>query len=299
MRSATLARLVPLVNGVLIIMIAYNLAQITWSLLLPAGTRMPGSQDPTPQLSAATLPGPTETDAGSIADWHLFGKLDTAKPVVAKVVKAPETKLNLRLAGIFYTQSSYPAMQPLALIAEGNNPERNYRVGDFLTDSVRIHEILADRVILARGERLEALTLPKDSKSSTASGGRRAAADSVPQTSAPEDPSALRQIDAGAIAQQLRQSGQLDLERLQDVAFPQPYLQDGQFIGFQLHPGRNRRMLQQLGLRNGDVIIELNGTRLSDPSQGMQIIQEMFSADRIDARVLRNGNEMPFTFMLN
>jgi type II secretory pathway component PulC len=58
-------------------------------------------------------------------------------------------------------------------------------------------------------------------------------------------------------------------------------------------------MLQQLGLRNGDVIIEINGTRLSDPSQGMQIIQELFSAERIDARVLRNGNEMPFTFTLN
>lgn len=296
MRPEFLARLAPLVNSVLIIMIAYSLAQITWSLLTSNAIRNK-DHPPLPQLSSATLASDDSTDVAVIADWHLFGKLED-RPAPAKVRKAPETKLNLRLAGIFYTRSDH--LQPLALIAAGDQAERNYKVGDYLADSVRIHQILTDRVILSRSGRLEALTLPKESRKNNPASPTRPALPrtSVSTTASNISPSGVTEIKAGAVATQLRQSTKNDLTSLQQLAFTRPYVQNGQFIGFQLQPGRNRRLLRQLGLRNGDVILEVNGIRLHNPSQGIQAIQELLSADRIDAKILRNGNEMPFTFLL-
>lgn len=295
MRPEFLARLAPLVNSLLIILITYSLAQITWSLLTSDTVRSI-NPSPIPQLSSATRANDSVTDVAVIADWHLFGKLND-RPAPVKVKKAPETKLNLRLAGIFYTTNSN--LQPLALIAEGDQAERNYKVGDFLTDSVRVHEILTDRVILSRSGRLEALTLPKESRRDNTSPTHPTLPRNTTSTARSSTSGGVTEIKAGAIAEQLRQSTQNDLSGLQQLAFTRPYVQNGQFIGFQLQPGRNRRLLRQLGLRNGDVILEVNGTRLHNPSQGMQVIQELLTADRIDAKVLRNGNEVPFTFLLN
>lgn len=297
MRPQSISRLVPLVNSLLIILIAYSLAQITWRFFGADPTVSNLTHQPVAQLSTATLPDADTADASIIANWHLFGKLND-RPATVVVKKVPETRLNLRLVGIFYSESNN--LQPMALIAEGTQAERSFNVGDFLTDSVRVHEILTDRVILSRAGRLETLKLPKQTAASSASSANsnrlaRAA------TSHRADPAtgANNEIKAGAIAQQLRQSASDDLSGLQQLAYTRPYVQNGQFMGFQLQPGRNRRLLRQIGLRNGDVITEVNGIKLYDPGQGMQVIQELMSAERIDAKVLRNGNEIPFTFLLN
>lgn len=66
-------------------------------------------------------------------------------------------------------------------------------------------------------------------------------------------------------------------------------MQNGQFLGFRLHQ-RDRQLFQQLGIQNsGDVLTEINGTRLNSPAQGLMMVQELMSANRLDVRVLRNG----------
>jgi len=76
-------------------------------------------------------------------------------------------------------------------------------------------------------------------------------------------------------------------------------VQNSQFVGFRLRPGRDRQLFQQLGLNGGDVLTEINGTRLNSPAQGLMMLQELMSASRIDVRVLRNGAEVPLTFSLD
>jgi general secretion pathway protein C len=85
---------------------------------------------------------------------------------------------------------------------------------------------------------------------------------------------------------------------LEDVAFASPYILNGQFLGFRLRPGRDRQLMQQLGLSNGDVITEVNGSRLNNPMQGFAMLQELTRAERISVRVLRNGAEIPLAFSL-
>ncbi|HSA46543.1 MAG TPA: hypothetical protein P5552_08575, partial [Candidatus Competibacteraceae bacterium] len=106
-------------------------------------------------------------------------------------------------------------------------------------------------------------------------------------------------IDASAVAERLRGEVASRPQALEEIAFASPYVQNGQFMGFRLRPGRDRSLFQQLGLNGGDVLTEINGTRLSSPAQGLAILQELMSASRIDVRVLRNGAEVPLTFTLD
>jgi general secretion pathway protein C len=87
-------------------------------------------------------------------------------------------------------------------------------------------------------------------------------------------------------------------QALEDIAFASPYLQNGQFVGFRLREGRDPKLLGQLGLRGGDVVIEINGSRLSSPVQGLTLVREVLGADQVNVRVLRGGVQVPLTFSL-
>ena len=115
------------------------------------------------------------------------------------------------------------------------------------------------------------------------------------------EPAASRKpqvIDATAVVSRLRGEVTTRPRALEDIAFASPYLQNGQFIGFRLRPGRDRQLFQQLGLNGGDVLTEINGSRLNSPAQGLTALQEVLNAGQINVRILRNGAEIPLTFSL-
>ena len=271
---------------VLLAVAAYQLAALTL-LWLPW---------PEPRLSLTAVDKPLSSspavgvadaipDAAQIADWHLFGVVAQV-PAPQPVTAAPETRLNLRLAGIFYRADR----SALALIAEGSGPEQIYRVGDALTGGVTVHQIQADKVILARAGQLEALSLPRES-------------DNEPiavNTTAPTATSlgAPQLVEAGQIAGLLREQIAANPAALETLAFATPHMEQGQFAGLRLRPGRDRRLLGRLGLRSGDILTELNGVRLTDPIQGLGLLRDMFNNQQVDAKIVRNGQAIPYTFLL-
>ena len=210
----------------------------------------------------------------------------------------PVTPLNLRLVGIFFMERG--GNRALALIADGNSPERGYRIGESLPGGARLQRIQRDHVVVSRGGREEVLNLPKLGEAIPA------APEFVPPGAPPalenaEPPASMEPgvIDASAVAERLRGEVMTRPQALEDIAFASPYVQNGQFVGFRLRQGRDHRLLRQLGLNSGDVITEVNGSRLSSPAQGLTLLQEMLSADQISVRVLRNGAEIPLTFSLS
>lgn len=301
-----LARLAPWVLLLLIILIAHSLAQLIWLILTPAtgavSSVLPLDTQGAPDRAA-------RADVEAIVNWHLFGKTDTPVPPAAPV-KAPETKLNLRLAGILYSNS--PLRRPLALIAEGDNLERNVGEGEFVSAGVRVREIARDHVILTRNGRPETLSLPRESKDATGPaignlrsglGDDTAVRDEGSANANPNSDSAASIaptiIKAGAILGPIRESLASRPEALSDIAFVEPISRDGRFLGFHIKTGRNRRLLGQLGLRQGDIVTEVNGAPLSDPSQGIALMQELVQANQVQIKVLRNGTEVPLNFLLN
>jgi len=292
---------VTVINALLVIALAHALATLTIATLTGLAPTPAGITSPPP--GAVAIENSTRrqpADVAAIRAWHLFGKLETGRPVAAPPVAIPATPLNLRLVGIFFAERGGP--WALALVADGNSLERGYRVGDELPGGARLERIERDQVVVSRNGREEVLKLPKLSESQ-----RPVVALSVPLEPAVEptpEPgpttfNAPQVIDASAIAERLRGEIASRPQALEDIAFASPYVQNGQFMGFRLRPGRDRALFQQLGLNGGDVLTEINGTRLNSPAQGLAVLQELLSAGRIDVRILRNGAEVPLTFTLD
>lgn len=289
------------VNMLLVIALAYTLAGLTLTLLtgqsssLTDLTTEPVARSATGEGSNSLQPA----EIAAIGPWHLFGKVEANRPIERPPVTVPVTPLNLRLVGIFFTErGNGPA---LALIADGNNLERGYRIGDALPGGARLERIERDQVIVSRNGREELIKLPKldDPNRPMAAPNPTSVLPVSAQESGPTTFSASQMIDASAIAERLRSEGLSRPQALEDIAFASPYVQNGQFVGFRLRPGRDRQVFQQLGLNGGDVLTEINGTRLSSPAQGLALLQELMSASQIDVRVLRNGAEVSLTFTLD
>jgi general secretion pathway protein C len=300
------------VNAILVIALAHALAGLTAAILwsrLPLPVKAVTSALPDPFSSEIAIAQPT--DYAAISAWHLFGRMEAPQTVEAPPAPMPTTPLNLRLAGVFFVERG--GDRALALIAEGNGMERGYRIGESLPGGARLDQIQRDSVVVSRGGRREVLNLPRleDAGKMPVSEDMAPAMPAEPAMPMPmpmpaepgmmPEPATFhepRPIDATAVAARLRGAVSNRPQGLEDIAFASPYVQNGQFLGFRLRPGRDRQLMQQLGLNSGDVITEVNGSRLNNPMQGLAVLQELLHAERVSVRVLRNGAEIPLAFSL-
>ena len=260
----------PGVTAVLVIAIAYQLATITWTFTPGAPTTV------VPTVPPAENGGDViqrSSDLNTLADSHLFGEasVETA-PVVTAVVDAPDTTLSLTLTGILAEGDDGVAGR--AIISSNRGQEKTYDVGQALenADGATLHSVYADRVLLNRNGRLETLRLPKEL---TASVGRAAA---------PLLPPAMEQPNGS-----LRQVISENASRLSDIVRLAPHVQEGQVVGFRVNPGRDRAAFEALGLQPGDIVTDINGTVLDDPSQGLQVFESLGESTQANVTVLREG----------
>ncbi len=318
-----LQRVAMLINGLLIIALARVIAGLTVTLLwgqplLPVGATAVAAQGLGNDVSKS-IQG---ADFATIGGWHFFGRMEATPVVEAQPAPTPVTPLNLRLVGVFLTEQR--ADRALALIAEGTGVERSYRVGESLPGGARLDQVQRNSVVVSRNGQQEVLNLPRlDEGRRTASADMSTALPIQPELPMqpemppePEMPVPVEQpemppppvlpssfhqpqmIDATSVASKLR-GATGGPGALEDIAFASPYVRDGQFVGFRLRPGRDRQLMEKLGLSSGDVITEVNGSRLNNPMQGFTALRELMDAEQVNVRVLRNGAEIPLAFSLS
>jgi general secretion pathway protein C len=145
------ARLTLVVNLVLITLIAYAAATMSWQLV---SSFTPDEQTVTVSRSA-TKPQ-TRTSLATVPQLHVFGEADKEPVTTNQPIEAPDTRLRLELTGLF---ASSDPKQSLAIISEKNGKDESYRIGDTVPQNATLHEIYADRVILRRLGNLETLRL--------------------------------------------------------------------------------------------------------------------------------------------
>lgn len=285
-----LSRFSVIVTVVLIVMLAHSLAQLSWNLLLPPEADLSATVDDSLNRAPPSIPADDNTDYTAVADWHLFGELPKAqpKPPAPAPVRAPETRLNLNLVGIFFSDNHDFAVALIA--ASDNTGVRGYRVGDPLPGGAHLEKVHADRVVLNRNGRLETLSLPKQTAFSY-----QAPPPNPPSSSAVENET----INATDVAAEIRERIATQPQGLRNLVQARPYIKNGQFMGFRLLPGLDDQMFEELGLEPGDVVTQINGVRLTDPQQSMTVIQDVLNADQVAVQVLRKGTEIPYTFVLN
>jgi len=269
-------RLLPAwVSLLLVIVIAWQLARIIW-MLVPGPAA--GDSIPAPAYAPATSAQvDSPADVQAIVTAHMFGIADAdpaqdIAPIVENTDNLQDTRLtNLSLKG---TLAATPVEMAVAIIADGNNEEKVYTIGDPVTSGADLHAVYADRVVLNENGVLTNLKLPKDfPQGASPSVRRNTTTTSRATTNSPSIQAVVAQ----------------NVSRLADVIRPTPYFVAGQQQGYRVYPGRNRQQFAALGLRPGDLIKDIDGQALNDPTQAMQIFQSLDSADQVSVTVERNG----------
>ena len=263
----------PWVALLLVVAIGWQLANIVW-MLIPG----PAAGDPVVAPAGQVLPGPSDpaaADVQAIAAVHLFGEAsaDDAPPVVVEQTdeNLEDTSLaNLELKGTI--ASPEPAMSA-AIITDGRKEEKVYLIGDPIASGAKLHAVYTDRVVLNENGRLTNLRLPEEFKQSAATPMRTV-------TTQREETPATQSIQS-VVSQ--------NVARLADVIRPTPYFVNGQQQGYRVYPGRDRRQFAALGLRPGDLIKDIDGQSLTDPTQAMEIFQSLGTASEVSVTVERNG----------
>ena len=265
----------PWISLLLVIAIGWQVGKIVWALV-PA----PAAGDPVaapPIATTSSGSGGARADVEAIAANHMFGEADAvAETVVVPVAdeNLSDTRLtNLVLKGTI--ASAVPEFS-VAVIADGSAAQKVYAIGDSLGSGTTLHAVYADRVVLNENGALTNLRLPSEFSSDNTMAVRRTTS-TIRQSAAPDDMNSLR----NAVTQ--------NLTKLTDVIRPTPYLVDGQPAGYRVYPGRNKRQFAALGLRPGDLIKDINGQELTDPTQAMQIFESLGTVDEVTVTVERNG----------
>lgn len=257
--------------GLLVVAMAYKLAELTWALVPGASLDTPPPVISTP--SSRTAPATARPNVSRVVDKHLFGEASAAPPpVVEDVVDAPDTTLSLELLGVV---SSNDSKDGLAIIADSRGQQKKYVVGDAIDGGggAQLHGVYEDRVILNRAGTLETLRLPRE-----ASARARAVAPRALQMPAPaEEPSSLRNVLSE------------NASRITDVIRVAPHIEQGQMVGFRINPGQERELFAALQLQPGDVVTDINGTAMTDPSRGLQVFEALGESTMANVTVLRNG----------
>ena len=242
-----------------VVLAAWVAADATWTLLTP-GLELP-SREPAAAV-AATAPA----DYGrALADAHLMGEPER-RPVARRQV--PVTRLDLELLGVYHQGAG----EGLAIIGDGAGSQNLYRRGAAVSPNVSLSEVRPDHVVLDVGGRMESLYLDPERRAG-------AAAAASPGADAP----VARRLGA------LRRRAIADPVSLGKLIEAKPVRQGGRMQGFQLRQRGDDRLFEDVGLRDGDVLVEINGIRLDEPSKGFEALQELATAREVTARVERAG----------
>ncbi|NVK55871.1 MAG: type II secretion system protein GspC [Alteromonadaceae bacterium] len=270
-------------------LIAYA-ADITWKLIpAPAtdNTASSAARSAT-ALSNSSSGSQRGVDINQLQRLKLFGEVNKAapKPVEQTITDAPETNLNLILSGVVSASSQDAG----TAVIENRGKQAIYAVGDKIeATNATLSQVHPDRVIIKNGGRHETLMLQgldftkrRAQPPVIASTGNRSA--SMSPIRDDEEPVELSD-EAIAATEALRNKP----ASFTDYIAVTPALEGGSMAGYKVQPGKDPSLFNSVGLQNGDIVIQINGLDLTDPSQAQEAMGELRNAQSIELTVTRNG----------
>ncbi|VAW95343.1 hypothetical protein MNBD_GAMMA21-1455 [hydrothermal vent metagenome] len=274
------------VSFILVVLVAKSTADLTWIIFAPDEVIVASK----PQMSTIPVSRSPQPRLRTVANLHLFGEVNRTATTVKAPVDAPKTGLKLTLRGVF---AASDAGQALAMIADARGEEKVYRKNETIFSGVILHDIFADKVILERSGNFETLSLvegkPSRGRSPIRSSRGRP---NQPKAAAPRSSGVVRTrtIQAGKRLEDLiKKLSENPAEFMADVKINPAFDEAKQVKGYTfIH--KDRQTMRALGLRPGDIILEYNGQKVSDPSVLQSLFTELKSASNISLGIERNGH---------
>lgn len=258
----------------LLVMLGGAIGRLSWNLFKPEFRYEGVIQQEIP--SPARVP---DYDIQALQDTHLFGSANAIAPVSPEHQGAPETRLDLVLKGILFTEN--PA-DSRAIIAAGDNPDVTYAVGAVLPGDAAIEAMYVDRIVLRRKGGFETLFLsdrPETGGTGRGTGG--APKLSIDNRDDPEIARLLTRTRQGFLSDPAAIARQIQVE---------PAGAGKAFDGFRIRPGsEGASLLAKLGLQSGDLVTSVNGIELDSTLRGVEVIRELASTQELALSVRRKG----------
>lgn len=281
------------INLILVVLLGILAAKLMWMLVAPAEKFNYTVQD-TGEVSGAQR---KVVDYGKlIANQHLFGEIKKAEKAKAPPKQVTEpvpvpVKLNLKLHGIV----AYNDKKGFALISLNGGPQKVYGENEEIKKDVVVTKIYPEKVVINNHGSSQELLLPvkeaKKQDNAKPTRQRGFMGNNPPSRTLPKPaPSAGGNSNVNLSA--YRQKVMADPRKLMDIATPSPATENGQFIGFRVQPGSQRKIFRQLGFRPNDIVMEVNGIVLDDPGKARMVLGELSQASDLSIKVKRGNQEL-------
>ncbi len=266
----------------LVVCIAYFLAEATWPIL------MPPTVEPMTIPSASKLPTQTAAvDIHGIQSWNLFGVLGASLSQTTQTAQV-ETQLQLTLQGVFRAPQ---ADNSTAIIAQLGDNGVLYRIHDSLPGGAILDQVFDDHVVLSRNGALETLKFPQpdavleatrnDAQSSWRHGTEKTTKTQVGQLLAQANkPDEKEFIEALKI--DLQKDPTTTLHEL--GLTPRTANQGG---GYFIASAASDEWMTNAGLKQGDVVRSINGHSLGEVASDRLLYQSFLSSPWLQVEVQR------------
>ncbi|MFA9420901.1 MAG: type II secretion system protein N [Gammaproteobacteria bacterium] len=271
------------VTLVMLAMLAYQLSIAFWQFYAVPNSAASDYRSHVITSVSSTRPEQSYLEkAQIISRAYLFGKPEVVSVTAVEVAEAPETKLNYKLRGIYYSTVGRLAS---AIVEIKTNDSQYYRLDDELAENIIVAAIERDHILINRYGKIERLNLEKPVLSSSQqSGNSRSNATSSANSSA-----LLRSYKKRYASNPMSLA-----TRFQAI----PVRQNGQNIGFRLKALRGESLLKKLNFQDSDVFTQVNGIGLDKPFQALDALRSLTTSSEVSVTILRNGIEETMNFDL-
>jgi len=209
--------------------------------------------------------------AQGIGRANLFGRFQVTKaPDQVTPLEIPDSLLNVAIKGILALAD---AQQSVAILSVDNAADKVFKVGAELTVGHRVHQIVADGVVVDHRGKLEMIRLPRASMAELTDNSLNLNSSSA--------------LGLGQLRTEVL-SNPMALE--QHIAF-QPYTNDGTFVGYRVNAGNKPIMFQKLGLQANDIVASIDGVSIGELAGRMDVLTNLSIASSLTLGVIRNGQK--------
>jgi len=261
--------------------LAYQVALVVWQLI-PAP-----EQSATQQQSQVVRVNNNKNasadfrqQANAISRAFLFGKAEVKTAAVQAVELAPETQLNYKLRGIYFSTNKRLSS---AIVEVKPNKTQHFLLDEELEDKITLVGIEQDHILINRYGKVERLNLQKPIPKAGTAAENRAAGGNANQTAL------LR-----SYKQRYTSNPMALATRFQAV----PVQQDGKNIGFKLKALRGESLLKKLNFEADDVFTAVNGVSLKNPFEALDALKSLTTAKSISVTFIRSGSQQTQDFRL-
>ena len=214
----------------------------------------------------------------NISDHKIFGELKEDSALQTKVTEAPKVNTDFRLVGTFLDEAD-----PLAIIMNAKTNEQDvFFLGSSVFEEAKLINIKTDFVEIERNSQKEILYLDEGGAPTTASEGGVSSAGGIVK------------VDAKKLDEALD-----NLPELLTQARAVPYFQNGQSVGLRLFAIKKGSMFDEIGLKNGDILKDINGSSLADITQAIKLFERLREEKSINLNLERGKSPVAYQYEIN